>query len=322
LTGRLPLVVIPCYNEAQRLDRGKFMALAQSERTRLLFVNDGSTDDTGKVLADLAHASDAVEVLDLPRNVGKAEAVRLGLVHAVELDAPIAGYYDADLATPPRELLGLLDVLEARDELSVVTAARVALLGRKIERRASRHYLGRVFATGAALVLRVRVYDTQCGAKWFRVTPAFVAATATPFRASWSFDVELLGRLLRGTETVEPEPISAFEEVPLQEWHHMPGSKLGPLGMVKASLELLALEVRLNRRGRPRSGLAALREDPEAIREEVERQRDNSGESEGSGLRRERLGQDARGDARQVDVAEDRPEQPPRTRVDVREELR
>jgi len=248
----VPLVVVPCYNEEQRLDIERFGALAESERIRLLFVNDGSTDDTGRVLTTLVTSSNGVEVLELPRNVGKAEAVRLGLVRAVESGAPIVGYYDADLATPPHELLRLLDILEAKPDLSVVTAARVALLGRDIVRRATRHYLGRFFATGAALVLRQCIYDTQCGAKLFRVTPSFVAATAKPFRSSWIFDVELIGRLLRGSDSAEPVPASAFEEIPLREWHHVPGSKLGVREMVRALVDLLVLELQLNRRPRKR----------------------------------------------------------------------
>ena len=284
-----PLVVVPCYNEAQRLDLERFRGLADSGRLRLLFVNDGSTDDTARVLAELERSSSAVDVFQLPRNAGKAEAVRLGLIRGVESGTSIVGYYDADLATPPHELLRLLDVLEAKQELSVVTGARVALLGRTIERHASRHYLGRVFATAAALVLRLRVYDTQCGAKWFRVTPALTAAIAVPFRSSWSFDVELLGRLLRGSDSAAPEPVSAVEEVPLWEWHDVAGSKLSPLGMIRAFMELLALEARLNRRRRP-SVPALLREHPEPVREEVERHRKDGREGEGSGLRRERLG--------------------------------
>jgi len=251
---RLPLVVIPCYNEAHRLDVERLGTLVRSGRLGVLFVNDGSTDETTRILAILERSSTTVEVLDLPRNVGKAEAVRLGLVRAVELRAPIVGYYDADLATPPHELLRLLDVLETKPHLAVVTAARVALLGRTIVRRRRRHYLGRVFATLAAVVLRLPVYDTQTGAKFFRVVPGFVAATARPFQSSWIFDVELIGRLLRGNDGAEPVPPSAFEEVPLREWRDVSGSKLGVPAMARALVDLLILEVQLNRRARKDRG--------------------------------------------------------------------
>jgi dolichyl-phosphate beta-glucosyltransferase len=244
--AELPVVVIPCFNEEQRLDTDRLGHLASSGRLRLLFVNDGSTDGTLALLNRLRASSDAIDVLELARNVGKAEAVRRGLLRAVESGATIVGYYDADLATPPHELLGLLDVLDERPHVSFVMGARVALLGRRIERSAVRHYLGRVFATMAALVLRLRVYDTQCGAKVIRVTPGLVHSLSRPFRSSWVFDVELIGRLLRGENGANALTRVAFEEVPLREWHDVGGSKLRFAGMLRALLDLVVLGLRLN----------------------------------------------------------------------------
>ena len=100
----LPLIVVPCFNEEKRLDLPQLKGLADSGRIHLLFVNDGSTDGTGRLLAELSETSDAIATLDLSVNVGKAEAIRLGLLRCIDLDATITGYYDADLATPPTEL--------------------------------------------------------------------------------------------------------------------------------------------------------------------------------------------------------------------------
>jgi len=248
---QLPLIVVPCFNEEQRLDVQQFRSLAQSGHVRLLFVNDGSTDGTLGVLTGLTSSSPMVEVLDLPRNVGKAEAVRRGLLQGVDSGASVIGYYDADLATPPHELLRLVTVLDDRPELAFVMAARVALLGRTIERSAVRHYLGRVFASVASIALRLRVYDTQCGAKVFRVTPPVIESISRPFRSSWIFDVELIGRMLQPKAGDAMAP-SSFEEVPLREWRDISGSKLGVGGMVRAFADLMIVGIELNRRSRRR----------------------------------------------------------------------
>ena len=60
-------------------------------------------------------------------------------------------------------------VLEKRNTIDVVLGSRIPLLGRDIQRRPLRRILGRVFARTASLVLGLSLYDTQCGAKLFRV---------------------------------------------------------------------------------------------------------------------------------------------------------
>ncbi len=244
----LPLVVIPCYNEERRLDVERLVPLAASNRVQLLFVDDGSTDGTAAVLRQLHEVAPQAGVLSIPQNVGKAEAIRRGLVDALGSGAPIVGYFDADLATPPSELLRLAELLETSPDLEFVMAARVRLLGRQIQRHSTRHYLGRVFATAASLLLHIPVYDTQCGAKLFRASPALREAVAMPFRSTWVFDVELIGRLLRGSDTTAPMPLSAFAEMPLREWRDVPGSRLGLRDMFRAGIDLAVVGVTLSRR--------------------------------------------------------------------------
>ena len=233
-TGPVATIVVPCFNEARRLDRDALLALATDPSVRLLFVDDGSTDDTGAVLRELSGESGDVELLTLAKNEGKAEAVRLGMLDALAGSAPLIGYYDGDLATPPEELLRLVAALAAHPDVECVLGARVAMLGTAIERRPLRHYAGRLFASAASTALGVQVYDTQCGAKVFRSSAALRAAVKEPFRSRWAFDVELLDRLLRGGTGAPAVRREQLLEVPLQAWRDVSGSGMSLRGGLDA----------------------------------------------------------------------------------------
>jgi glycosyltransferase involved in cell wall biosynthesis len=248
------VIVVPCFNEEHRLDPRAFLGMAATHEIHLLFVDDGSTDGTGRVLSDMSGASDGIEVFTLARNTGKAEAVRRGLLVALRGGAATVGYYDADLATPPEELLRLTRVLHARPDLTGVFGSRVARLGSSIERKAVRRHLGRAYATVASMALGITVYDTQCGAKVFRVNDAFVAALAEPFRSSWAFDVELLYRLLRGGANTPGVPVASFVEVPLEAWRDVPGSNVRVAPALSALFNLVAIARDRTRPDRSRAG--------------------------------------------------------------------
>lgn len=233
-----PAVIVPCYNEEKRLDVEAFSAWIAGGSVDVWFVDDGSKDGTRAVLDGLA--ARGAHVLALPKNGGKAEAVRQGLLAAIAAGAPAVGYLDADLATATDDMDGLLSELSRAD---AVLGSRVRLLGRGIERRLERHYLGRVFATAASLTLGMPVYDTQCGAKAFRVTPHLEEALAEPFIAGWVFDVELLGRML--VAGLDPARIV---EVPLRAWRDVAGSKVKATDFPKAFLQLRAISADLRRR--------------------------------------------------------------------------
>ena len=237
------LIVVPCYNEAARLSAPGFAPLWQHALVELLFVDDGSQDDTARVLRSLCETSAGrASHISLAKNQGKGEAVRQGMLHALERAPEVVGYIDADLSTPASEVLRLVDAIQ-QTRAAAVIASRVVHLGANIRRRPWRHYLGRVFATAASITLGVPVYDTQCGAKLFRVTPTLREALRTPFASRWAFDVELLGRLLAAKQAVDARLI----EVPIREWIDAPGSKLGAGSMVRAGLDLVSIGIRLRR---------------------------------------------------------------------------
>ena len=119
--------------------------------------------------------------------------------------------------------------------------SRVAKLGSIIERTNLRHYVGRIYATAASWALGVQVYDTQCGLKFFRVTPTFVDAIAEPFTSRWAFDVELLDRLLTGTTKSPGVSVDAFLEVPLDSWRDVGGSHLRVTDGIAALSQVVAI---------------------------------------------------------------------------------
>lgn len=224
------LIVIPCYNEERRLAVEAFARFAaEHPEIGLLFVNDGSTDATLRVLESLRdRCPERIEVLDLQPNRGKAEAVRQGFLQAMQNpEVELVGFWDADLATPLYVIPQFVSIFDDRPQVDIVTGARIQMLGRRIRRSLARHYLGRVFATVVSLLMRERVYDTQCGAKIFRVTPLLRDILAEPFLSRWIFDVEILFRYLRRRKAPPPAADTIYE-FPLPEWRDVGGSKVRP----------------------------------------------------------------------------------------------
>lgn len=213
-------LIVPCFNEALRLDPGRFAEFAASAAVdvQFVFVDDGSTDGTADLLC--GHGSDRFTVIRLERNGGKAEAVRQGILRAVGLPfyghLDWIGFWDADLSTPLEELPRFLGFPAfCGVGADAVIGSRVVRLGSRVRRNALRHVFGRAFVTVASLLLEVKAYDSQCGAKIFR--PAAAArAFAEPFVTRWIFDLEVLIRL--GDAVVL--------ECPVMAWADVGGSKL------------------------------------------------------------------------------------------------
>jgi dolichyl-phosphate beta-glucosyltransferase len=230
-------VTIPCYNEADRLKCDAFIDFVREHRNVMfIFVDDGSTDNTAQLLKSMSKSeTNHIRVMTFDTNRGKAEAVRQGTLSAIASGAKYVGYWDADLATPLKSILEFLAELKKNSHLLLVMGARVQLLGRTILRKRYRHYLGRVFATVTSVVLRMPVYDTQCGAKMFVATESVALAFRDPFISRWIFDVEILARLVcRGN--VNPQV--AVCEYPLLEWHDVKGSKVKPKDFLIALWDL------------------------------------------------------------------------------------
>jgi len=280
--GRTTVLVIPCYNEELRLAEETFLVFGSCHADVLfLLVDDASRDGTARVLERLAEARpEQFAVLRLQQHSGKAEAVRQGVLSVLEVvtgqagverhsemapvwmqqasQASFLGYWDADLATPLEELIGMRKVLESSAGVHGVMGSRVRMLGKEIRRRPWRHYVGRVLATVASWAVELPVYDSQCGAKLFRVAGMPKQIWQQPFRTRWLFDLELLVRwrscLQAEVACVEQqaEARPALGEFPVVEypvgrWSDVPGSKVRWWDGFRTLWELAALAWRERR---------------------------------------------------------------------------
>lgn len=237
-------IVVPCFNESNRLELSVFDAFIKNNLTiDFLFVNDGSSDNTLELLQKFkSDKQTRVEVLNLTKNSGKAEAVRQGVLEVCKnKEYEYVGFWDADLATPLSEIINFLRQIE-NETIKIAIGSRMKRLGANVERKFVRHIMGRVFSTFSSIILKLPVYDTQCGAKLFHSD--LVHLFEDKFITSWLFDIELLARY-RNKFGVSATMIQVLE-VPVNEWIEKGDSRLKLKHMLKVPFELINISRKYN----------------------------------------------------------------------------
>lgn len=236
------LIFIPCYNEEQRLNLKEFSRFSESnQKVHFCFVNDGSSDNTKEIIEKASMDNHFLQYISFEQNYGKANVLQKAFLEVLNSgklnDYQFIGFWDADLSTPLNEINYFQSFLESETDtpIKAVFGARVKKLGSKIERKLSRHILGRIFANISKPLLKAGVYDTQCGAKIFS-KELYEIAFLRPFVSKWFFDIEILLRLESKT--------SEIFECPLRSWVDVNGSKLKFLDFVFAPLELIKIFIK------------------------------------------------------------------------------
>ncbi len=225
-------IVVPAYNEEQRIDatlrKIRSYADAQPFRVEVNVVDDGSTDATADVVAKFSE----VRLLRVSPNRGKGHAVRHGVLNAA---GKFVLFTDADLSAPIEEADSLFAALESSGADAAIgsRAIRRELIG--IRQPILRDYSGRCYNLLVQFFTGLRIYDTQCGFKLFRMDTtrrAFELQRVEGF----GFDPELLFLIARlGGKIVE---------VPVH-WNHDSASKVRfPRDPLQMFADLISLRLR------------------------------------------------------------------------------
>ncbi|MEJ7831900.1 MAG: glycosyltransferase [Nocardioides sp.] len=200
---------------------------------RILVVDDGSTDETGKVMAELMALLPEVELETFRHNLGKAAALQSGFRRAVDGGARVVIMMDADGQDDPAEIGRLLERVDAGADL--VTGARLTRRDRFVKRTTSRLYNG---ATAALSGAPGRDFNSG-----FKAMRAAVALDVAPM---------LYGEMHRYLTVIAYSMGYRVEEVAVEHHPRMSGtSKYGLARFWRGFADLVTIRFLLSYENRP-----------------------------------------------------------------------
>ena len=220
-------IIIPCYNEAGRIDLDSFEDFIRSRTDyEICFVNDGSSDNTFEILDSFREKHpQRVHLVNCIENQGKGEALRNGVHYVLKnTNSDNIGFLDADLATGFDDYEYLVKNLQdSGKQKCMVIGSRIRKEDKNIDRNPLRAMLSNMVNKFIVMIIGMEINDTQCGAKVFNRESAQFIFTKK-FKSRWLFDVEMLMRLRN--KIGKQKLASVVNEVFLSKWNDIEGSKI------------------------------------------------------------------------------------------------
>lgn len=228
-------IVVPAYNEIDRIEKTLKSILQHFENSiikyEIIVVNDGSNDATADVVARLIKKENVIKLIQLPKNLGKGNAVREGMLTAA---GRIRLFMDADGSTAISELDKLLQAI--LDGYEVVVGSRLVSGAKKhVKQNIFREILGWVFRLLTIAIIDTGIIDTQNGFKAF-TRQAAIKIFSELKTTGWSFDVEVLVLARKNKFRIKEVPIA---------WSNDGRSKMRFRHMVIMPLDLIKIRLRL-----------------------------------------------------------------------------
>jgi glycosyltransferase involved in cell wall biosynthesis len=227
-------IVIPAYNEADRLPRTLVATITYLEKqpftSEIVIVNEGK-DNTPEVVEFFQRIYPAISILSFDQRQGKGKGTKIGMLAA---KGQVRHFMDADLAVPVEYIGDCLKQIQSGADIAIgsrsVPGARIVH-----SQRFPRHELALLFGYLQRAVLQLPLVDTQCGFKMFTADAAKKYFSVQTLDCAF-FDTEILYLAYNMN--------SKIAEVPVQWWHD-DHTRL-PIGPGR-SLELAALLFQIRR---------------------------------------------------------------------------
>lgn len=187
-------LIIPCFNEARRINIDKYSSILELELLNLIFVNDASTDETLVLINKIQQKyPNQVKIISHSNNLGKSEAIRTGINSIINTGDDFA-FMDADLSICKTEIIRSIKIFQ-ECKTNILFSSRSQLSRLEQGRSLWRYILSKAYLYYSKTVFKHSLSDIQCGLKFFQNSESMPHIFKTPFTARWLFEIELLYRL-------------------------------------------------------------------------------------------------------------------------------
>lgn len=155
-------IIIPAYNEESRislmLEQIKLILKNALLDYEVLVINDGSIDETDRIVREIEKLDSHVRLVSYKKNVGKGHAVKLGVLKS---EGDVILFLDGDLNISPNEITSYSKEIEGYD-LAIASKAHPESV---VRASAYRRFLSNGYNNLLHIVLGIKIKDTQSGLK-------------------------------------------------------------------------------------------------------------------------------------------------------------
>ena len=229
-------IIFPIYNEQNRIEKSfldieKFIETNTIFDLEIIFVNDGSNDETDYKIKDFIKKknSDLYQYFYSKNNMGKGHALKIGVKQAKK-DWVLTS--DIDLSVPLNQINEWFKEYNIEENSNEVFIGSRNIKNSKVVKKAYRFVLGTIFSNLIKFLFKIEIKDTQCGFKLYRKEVAKKIFNELE-TLGFAHDIELIQRINNLKINIKELPIT---------WTHKPESKLNILlDPIKMILDIIKI---------------------------------------------------------------------------------